>query len=531
MTRTRLSAAWLAQARPAAQLDSATKPSPASEGRSNKARLPGYEPSTHGVGIVHLGVGNFHKAHQAIYTDDVLARYGGDWRILGVSLRGEDAANALNPQDGLYTLLVRDPGGTQARVVGSIAGVVAASRDPALLWTALTNEGTRIVTLTVTEKAYGIDRATGRVQQEHPAIAHDLLHPGRPAGAVGILVWGLLRRRELGIAPFTVLCCDNLPENGRLLQAGVCDMADRIEPGMGKWISAHVAFPSSMVDRITPTATDKTLEDAAQALGCEDYAAVETEPFTMWVIEDHFPSGRPAWENVGALMVDDVTPYEHMKLRMLNGAHSLLAYAGFVAGHIYVRDAMQDATVARRVREYLQHASTTLQALPGVDFDDYAAALCQRFANTAIAHKTYQIAMDGTEKLPQRILSAAQECLTSQRDTHVFAFATAAWMRYCLGVTDAGTFYDLRDPRAHEITAAVHNALRKAGSSVESDKTRKILGSNLQDVHALSAALMALPGLFSPALQHSSDWGDQIDRYLQIMLSQGMKAALQVGHF
>lgn len=495
-TPPRLNAAWLADVRGRAA------PPPGG------LDLPGYDPMAHGIGLVHLGTGAFHKAHQADYTDRVLAMRGGDWRILGASLRSTSVADALNEQDGLYTLLVRDGTGSRGHVIGSIAHVVAASRDARPLRDALAAEETRVITLTVTEKAYGIDRATRRVVESHAAIAHDLAHPEEPVGAVGLLVWAIRRRRTLGMAQPTILCCDNLPENGRLLQAGVCDLAERLEPGLGAWIEAHVAFPCSMVDRITPASTPRTLADAAALTGCEDRAAVETEPFTMWVIEDHFPAGRPAWELAGALLVGDVAPYEHMKLRMLNGAHSLLAYAGHVGGHRYVRDAMADPALAGVVQAYMRAAAATLAPLDGVDFADYATQLCARFSNPAIAHETYQIAMDGTEKLPQRILAAAVDDLARNPASpdSLFAFATAAWMRYCLGVTEAGQAYALRDPRADEIARAVRGCEH--------------------DAPALMRALLELPGLFPGPLKASRAWQGLVSGFLGAMMARGMHAAL-----
>lgn len=533
----RLNAEWLKEAQEAAAGPRAghAPGSPATAGahsstadkgingiESRGASLPIYHREACGVGIVHLGVGNFHRAHQAVYTDEVLARQSGDWRILGVSLRSENIARILNEQDGLYTLLIRGEGGTHAHVIGSIAGAVAASCSLAPVLTALISPKTRIVTLTVTEKAYGIDRVSGAVSSLHPAVMHDLANPDQPAGVLGLLVWGLRHRRQRQLAPFSVLCCDNLPENGRLLRAGVCDLAERTEAGLGGWIAEHVAFPCSMVDRITPSPTDQTLRDAALATGCDDLAAVETEPFSMWVVEDHFPAGRPAWDRAGALMVHDVAPYERMKLRMLNGAHSLLAYAGHVAGHAYVRDAMRDDALSRRVDEYLRAAAATLQPLPAVDFSTYAADLQRRFANPSIAHKTSQIAMDGTEKLPQRILEAAEDSLAKEMPTRIFAFATAAWMRYCLGITDAGEQYDLNDPRAGEITSAVR---RVSGAPHAPDLHS--LRSYAVHAPALSAALMGLPGLFPPSLLQSPAWREQVSGYLRVMLDKGMTAALQ----
>lgn len=493
MTRPRLNSLWLAHAR------QAIDPTPG-------LVLPRYQPDEHGTGIVHLGPGAFHRAHQAFYTDEVLARHGGDWRMTEISLRSTTVVDDLTAQDGLYTVLVRDGHATRAHVIGSIAAAIAASRDPRAAMAALASPQTRVVTVTVTEKAYGIDRTTRQVQADHPAIAHDLARPDSPGGVIGLLLWAIRQRRSRGIMPFTVLCCDNLPSNGKLLQAGVCDMAQRLDPPLASWIAAHVPFPCSMVDRITPASTKQTLADAAQATGCEDLAAVETEPFSMWVMEDHFSMGRPVWEDAGALMVSDVAPYEHMKLRMLNGTHSLLAYAGHVAGYQYVRDAMRDTHLAQAADRHMQAAAGTLQPLAGVDFGHYAAELHARFANPAMAHECWQIAMDGTEKLPQRVLQAAQDCLAAKSDVRPFALATAAWMRYCLGVTDAGNRYALRDPREAEIAQAIQG--------------------NERDAQALCASLMALPGLFPGALRHSAAWGATVSGYLGIMLARGMRAAL-----
>ncbi|MCP1168825.1 mannitol dehydrogenase family protein, partial [Limimaricola sp. ASW11-118] len=247
----------------------------------------------------------------------------------------------------------------------------------------------------------------------------------------GLLVEALRRRRGAGRAPFTVLCCDNLPENGALLRGGVLGFARRVDPEFADWISAEVAFPSSMVDRITPAATDDTRALARRLTGYEDAAAIETEPFCQWVIEDRFPQGRPDWEAGGAIFVEDVAPFERMKLRMLNGAHSLIAYAGFVAGHTLVRDAMASAALAALVRRHIAAAARTLGPLPGIDLAAYGAELAARFANPAIAHETYQIAMDGSQKLPQRIFGPAWDAQQAGRDLRPFAFATAAWARYC----------------------------------------------------------------------------------------------------
>lgn len=469
------------------------------------AALPGYDPAAHGCGIVHLGIGAFHRAHQAAVTDAALAAGGGDWRIIGISLRSQDVAQAMNPQHGLYTLIERGADGTTGRVIAAIDRVIAA--DPAATLAAMCDPGVRIVTLTVTEKGYGIDRATRGPDLTHPAVRADLAAPDAPCGTLGLLVAALSRRRRAGVAPFTVLSCDNLPENGQLLRDGVAGFARLTDPALADWIAGNVAFPSSMVDRITPAATEATLAEAARLTGCTDLAAVETEPFLQWVIEDRFPQGRPAWEAGGAIFVADVAPYERMKLTMLNGSHSMLAYAGFLSGHRLVRDVMADPALSRLVARHLAAAAAVLPTLPGIDLASYAGALQDRFRNPAIAHETRQIAMDGTEKLPQRIFQPALAALSAGQDLAPFAFATAAWMRYALGRSDTGEAYSLRDPRE----TAIHAALADAR----------------QDADAIFTALNALPGLVPTALATSPDWQQAVTARLRRMLSQGMAATIR----
>lgn len=471
---------------------------------AGSARLPTYQPNDHGTGIVHLGLGAFHRAHQAVATDDALAAAGGDWRICAVSLRSTALAEALAPQNGLYTLIERGTEGTRARVIGSLSQVIA--NDPVATLAALCDAAVKIVTLTVTEKGYGIDRANGGHDPSHPAVAADLKSPETPSGVLGLLTAALKLRRDAGIAPFTVLSCDNLPENGQLLRGGVIGFARAVDTELADFIAAEVAFPSSMVDRITPAATDQTLADAAAATGCVDLAAVETEQFSQWVIEDHFPQGRPAWEAGGAIFVADVTPFERAKLTMLNGTHSMLAYAGFLSGHQFVRDVMGDAALAALVRRHLQAAGRVLPPLPGFDVQAYAAALEDRFRNPAIAHATYQIAMDGTEKLPQRIFAPAIAALDAGQPLRPFAFATAVWMRYTLGVSDAGEPYALRDPREDEIMLQVQSVPC--------------------DAKTIRTALSGMANFMPARLARSEAWNDAVDDCLNAILTQGMPAAI-----
>jgi fructuronate reductase len=469
--------------------------------------LPAYAPEDHGCGIVHIGVGAFHKAHQAAYTDTALGLGGGDWRILGISLRSREVAAALNPQDGRYLLLTRGADGDRARLIGSLARVLVAPDEPAAVIAAIADPQTRIVTLTVTEKAYGIDRATNGMDLAHEAIARDLEAPDAPHGVIGFLVAGLGRRRAANAGPLTVLCCDNLPENGSVVSRLVGAFAQRVDPTLAVWIEANIRFPSSMVDRITPAATDRTFADAERLSGLRDDAAIEAEPFSQWIIEDDFAAGRPAWQEAGALFVASVSPYEKMKLRMLNGAHSLIAYAGFLAGYETVADAMRDDDLTRIVGRQMEAAAATLPPVPGIDLDAYRGELLARFSNPAIRHLTYQIAMDGTEKLPQRIASPLAEALENRGDADAFAFAIAAWMRYCMGIDETGNAYALRDPKETLIAQAAKDA---RGTP-----------------ERLFANLAAIPGLFPAGIRTDCALRASVIAHLATMLDDGMAGAIK----
>ncbi|MGR9151635.1 mannitol dehydrogenase family protein [Rhizobium leguminosarum] len=467
-------------------------------GLAPTAKLPAYDRNQLKSGILHLGPGAFFRAHFAPFTDAALATSGGDWGIEVASLRTADVADHLNEQNGLYTMLIRDTSGTVAQVIGPILRAHVATRDPAGLLDRLEDPAIRIVSLTVTEKAYGMDTATGGLDLNHADVAADLANRHAPRGVIGYLVEGLSRRRAKGIAPFTPLSCDNLPSNGAVLKRLVLDFAERVDPSLRQWIEANVPFPSTMVDRITPASTEATYQDAERLTGRQDLAAIETEPFTQWVIEDHFANGRPAWEKAGALMVTDVSAYEKMKLRMLNGAHSLLAYLGYIGGYEFIRDVMDDAGLAALAYRHMHAAARTLDAVPGIDLDDYASELIARFANKAIAHRTYQIAMDGTQKLPQRLLEPATEALAHGDKAETYAIAVAAWMRYAIGEHGNGERYELRDPRAGEIAALIADVPRTG--------------------LALSAALFTLPGLFPAALTGHRAWTQDVSDKLEILI-------------
>ena len=407
-----------------------------------------------GIGIVHLGLGAFFRAHGAIYVAEAMAASGGDWGIVGVSLQSPTTRDQLAPQGFAYTALELGPGGETPRVVGSVLDVLVAREDPAAVLAVMADPRIRIVTLTVTEKGYCHEPATGALNLSHPDIIHDLTDP-LPVSAPGYLVRALQRRRAAGVAPFTVLTCDNLPNNGRVVEGVVLALARAIDPGLADWIAAEGAFPATMVDRIVPATRPEDVDRLAAATGVLDLAPVMHEPFRQWVVEDRFVGGaRPDLGAVGVELVADVTAHEHMKLRMLNGTHSSLAYLGYLAGHETIAATMADPVFDRFVRHLLQaEIIPALTPPPGVDLAAYAAALHARYANPAIRHRTWQIAMDGSQKLPQRILGTLTETFRAGREAPGLVLAVAGWMRYVGGVDEAGRPIEVKDPLAPRLRA------------------------------------------------------------------------------
>ncbi|MDP9839814.1 fructuronate reductase [Neorhizobium huautlense] len=442
------------------------------------------------AGILHIGIGAFHRAHQAVYTEEAIASAGGDWGIIGVSLRSREIVDDLKSQDMLYSVTTRSAEGDDIRVVGSIVDAVAASVEPGVVMHHLADPAIRIVSLTVTEKAYGLDPTTGGLDRNHPAVAHDLEHPQNPIGAVGYLVEGLALRRAAGEKAYTVLCCDNLPSNGDVVKRLVLEMARERDAALADWIDSQATFPNTMVDRIVPAATQDTRDRAAKLLGVDDRLALETESFIQWVIEDHFVSGRPAWEKAGALFVEDVAPYEKMKLRLLNGAHSLIAYLGQLHGLDYVRDVMGVAEYRDRVRGHMQTAAKTLDPVPGMEIAAYIDDLLARFANPTIAHRTAQIAMDGTQKLPQRIFAPAIDALAAGDDAEGFAYVTALWLTFVLRRDS------IDDPRAAELLQAAR------------------LSQSENDAAARLQPFLEIPGLFPAALADDPRWQQALARQM-----------------
>jgi fructuronate reductase len=430
----------------------------------NQDRLPGqirrpaYDRSRVTAGIVHLGIGAFHRAHQAVVIDDLLAAGATDWGIVGASLRSPKTRDALAPQDCLYALAVRSGAGTDHRIIGSVLACEVASENPASLIARLTDPATRIVSLTVTEKGYCHTPQTGDLDERHPDIVHDLQNFETPRSAIGFLVAALERRRMAGAAPFTVLSCDNLSANGHTARRIVTQFAALRSRDLAQWIEAEVAFPSTMVDRIVPETTDIDRAEIASALGMTDAWPVVTEPFTQWIVEDRFSAGRPDFAAAGVQMVADVTPFEHMKLRLLNASHSALAYLGYLAGHETIASTMTDIRFTALARQIMDDAAPTLTMPDGTDVKAYGASLLQRFSNPALHHRTWQIAMDGSQKLPQRLLATMADRLRLGLPIDTHALAVAGWMRYVTAKDEQGRAIDVRDPLAGELFGIAERA-------------------------------------------------------------------------
>lgn len=396
------------------------------------------------TGIVHIGLGAFHRAHQAVYTEDAM-RASGDrsWGIAGATQRSDRVREQLEPQDNLYTVVERGDGAAPPRIVGALTAVVNGRAVPDLMARA----DIRIVTLTITEKGYRHDPSTRRLDLTDPEIAGDLT--GRPpATVVGGLVRGLERRA--GGPPLTVMCCDNLPANGPFLRGLVHDFCAAAGLGrLGEWIEGNVRFPSSMVDRITPATTDADLREAERLLGYRDEGLVVTEPFRQWVIEDGFAADRPAWDAVGALLTSDIAPWERLKLRVLNAGHSMLAYFGLLTGHATIDAAVRDPVLRDACRDMItEDVLPTLDPPREMDVRAYAETTLARFANPALRHTTAQVASDGSQKIGPRLLGTVADLRAAGREPKWIPYVIAAWLHH------VATTEELRDPLAAELRAA-----------------------------------------------------------------------------
>jgi fructuronate reductase len=463
-------------------------------------RLPPPASLAEDVGILHLGIGAFHRAHQAVFTEDAaVAADESGWGICGVTQRSAAVVEQLRPQDCLYAVLERGSGEPTARVVGQVSDVLFAAQEGARLMSRFADPTVRLVTLTVTEKGYRRG-PSGRLDLSDPVVSRDLA--GGARSTVGQLVRGLQARQAASAGGVSVLSCDNLTDNGRVLRGLVMDFCAALPSAegnaIGAWIEQHVRFPNSMVDRIVPATTDADRADAASLLGVLDEALVVAEPFRQWVIEDDFANGRPAWERAGADLVEDVAPFEQLKLRMLNGTHSLLAYLGALRGYDTIAQAVADHELATAARQLMQRDVTpTLAQPPGLDIAAYGEKVLERFANPALRHRTTQVAMDGSQKLPLRLLGTVRDRLAAGETPEWAALAVAAWMAYVASGHDRhGRPLPLDDPLADRLRAASGPGTDPAAVVSGLLGVHEVFGDDLRDSTAFRDCLVGhLKGL------------------------------------
>ena len=411
---------------------------------------PRFAPASVRPGIVHLGLGGFHRAHMARYTHDLMdARSDAfDWGIIGVGLMANDRRmwEALVPQDGLYTLVEREHENESATVIGSVCQVIFAGETSKAALNALVNPAVRIVSLTITENGYCLNPATKQLDIAHPTIMHDLSHPELPRSAIGIIVEAYRRRMAAGMPAVTALTCDNIQHNGAVLRGAVLELAQRRDRQLAAWIEANATFPSTMVDRITPATTPDDIGYLAAHYGVSDRWPVFSERFKQWVIEDDFVQGRPGWEIVGAQFVSDVAPYEFMKLRLLNASHLAIAGLGQLAGYVHIDETLNDESF----RAYMQtlmdrETGPTVPAVPGIDLSAYKAQLLDRFANTRIKDTVERVNADAPINL---LIDPILDRLQAGADTSLLALALAAWLRRVRSEDESGRPIRIVHPKA-----------------------------------------------------------------------------------
>ncbi len=422
---------------------------------SPSVRVPSFDPAKVTAGIVHLGLGGFHRAHMARYTHNLMEAEPDAlaWGIIGAGLMPADRRmrDSLAPQDNLYTLVERDAERETVAVIGSLAGVVFAGESSAALMDAIDRPDIRIVSLTVTEHGYCLNRSTKQLDPDHPLIRQDLAHPERPSSAVGIVAEAFRRRMVAGTAPFTALSCDNIQHNGSVLRDAVLALARLRDSALADWIAANAAFPSTMVDRITPVTAEADVASLADRYGIVDRWPVFAESFTQWVIEDRFPQGRPAWERVGAQFVEDVAPYEFMKLRLLNASHLAVSGLGRLAGYVTIGESMADHSIRRYMIALMdRETGPTLPSVPGIDLALYKATLVERFANPAIEDTVERVNTDAPLNI---LVDPIQDRLRSGAPVELLALALAAWLRRVRGEDEQGQPIDIRHPLAVQLRA------------------------------------------------------------------------------
>lgn len=468
---------------------------------NNAVTKPAYDYKHASTGIVHIGIGAFHRAHQAVFTDDLLAT-DPRWKITAVSLRSSTIRDSMAPQNNLYSVLERGAEHDNVRVIGAIEQVLVAPENPQQVIDTIADPSTEVVTLTVTEKGYCRDKSGDNVDFNNPVIVHDLAHPDAPKSLLGFIVSACKLRMQTN-KKLTVISCDNLPANGRVTERVVLQFAQRIAPDVAVWIKGNVSFCNSMVDRIVPATTEQDIASVSQLLGVLDNSTVITEPFKQWVIEDNFASERPDWQKVGALFVSDVEAYEDMKLRLLNGIHSTLAYIGFLKGHEYIHQAVNDKDCLVFVKALHKQLLTTIDAVPGIDLPEYANTILARFANAKVPYKTSQVACDGSQKLSQRLIKPFVEMDNKEKSCGHIPFVLAAWCRFLQGTDSQGNIFTVTDPLGeilnnlavqyqHDELKQVESILRESGicsAQLIADNTFiSAVAGHLKTIHQVGVA-------------------------------------------
>jgi len=459
--------------------------------------VPSYDRTRLRAGIVHLGVGGFHRAHQAMYLDRLMSSGEAlDWAVCGVGVLPHDVRmrDALTGQDGLYTLVLKHPDGTlEGRVIGSIVEFLLAPDDPEAVLEKMASPEIRIVSLTVTEGGYNVNPVTGEFDAADPAVRADLEPGAVPATTFGLVTEALRRRRDRGVPPFTVQSCDNIQGNGDVAHRMFSAFARLKDPELAGWIEEHVPFPNSMVDRITPVTTEDDRAMVAERFGVDDAWPVVAEPFTQWVVEDRFADGRPPYEKVGAQLVDDVEPYELMKLRLLNASHQALCYLGYLAGHRYAHEVCADETFVRFLRGYMaREGAPTLLPVPGVDLEEYQATLIERFANPHVRDTLARLCAESSDRIPTWLVPVIRANLASGGEVHRSAAVVAAWARYDEAVDEQGEPITIVDRLADRLKAAAARHHDDPLAFVRDEELFGDLASEPRFVEAYTAALDSL---------------------------------------
>ena len=475
---------------------------------SGQLPVPGYDRDLVTPGVVHFGVGGFHRAHQAMYHDRLLNQGTAlDWGICGVGVMAADRRmkEALDAQDGLYTLVLKHSDGTyEPRVIGSIVEYLFAPDDPEAVIEKMAAPSTRIVSLTITEGGYNVNDVTGEFDAANPDVIRDL-EPGEvPRTTFGLITEALRRRRKLGLAPFTVMSCDNLQGNGHLSRKVFTTFARLRDPELGDWVERETRFPSCMVDRITPVTTDADRSEVRERFGIDDLWPVVCEPYTQWVLEDTFTAGRPAYEKAGVQLVGQVEPYELLKLRLLNGSHQALCYFAYLAGYRLVHEAAQDPLFRTFLLGYMdEEATPTLPPVPGVDLEGYKHTLIQRFSNPQVRNTVARLCAQSSDRIPKWLLPVIREQLAAGGEVRHSAAVVASWARYAEGADERDEPIEVVDRFAASLTRLARRERTEPGAFIAN---RDLFGDLADDERFVAAYLSALDSLHQRGARATLQW-------------------------